>query len=105
MKPWTQDVVPAAGVALVCLGAALVKAVDVWGGVACVALGVVLLVALRALEYRAEAKDVANLQATVLRLEKALQGTTATADKAVKDAETALAAARVNRPTSQGLGY
>lgn len=105
MKPWTQDVVPAAGVALVCLGAALVKAVDVWGGVACVALGVALLVALRALEARAEVKDVANLKTAVLVLERALHGVTATADKAGKDAEAALAAARVNRPTARGLDY
>lgn len=105
MKPWTEDVVPGAGVALLASGVAIALHANAWGGVACVALGVVLLVALRALEYRAEAKDVASLKASVLVLEKALQAVTATADKAGKDAEAALAAARVNRPAARGLDY
>lgn len=105
MRPWTQDVVPAAGVALVCLGAALVKAVDVWGGVACVALGVVLLVALRALEYRAEDEDISRLKAVTVELLRDMKTLQAEHTTTAKNAEAALAAARVNRSTARGLDY
>lgn len=104
MKHWTSDVILGVGVGLIAAGVALATEVHVWGGVVCVALGVVLLLALRALEAwqaTAKAADVAQAVSDLTAKVKVLDAAHA---KTAEDASTALRAVRSPAPT-KGPAY
>lgn len=105
MKPWTQDVVPAAGVAMLPLGAGIAWRVDFWGGVAFAALGVTLLLGLALLDYLKARHEDDGRGKRLAEVEATLATLTPKVDKASKDAEAALGATRVNTPRASGLGF
>lgn len=103
MRHWTQDVVPASGVALLAAGVPVALLASVGGGVALSALGVALLAVYRALDFFAALGEVRTFASELATVKGALSEARAELDETTKKADTALRAASATRkPTTPG---
>lgn len=103
MRHWTQDVVPASGVALLASGVPVSLLASVWGGVALSALGVALLAVYRALDFFSALGEVRGLKVRVDAVEEEAARMKVQLDETTKTADTALRAASATRkPTTPG---
>lgn len=105
MKHWTHDVVPGAGVALLPAGVALSFGVHAWGGIACVALGVLLLAVCLALEVRATTLKALDVEGDVERLTKDVMELRTAQAKTAEDTATALRGLAASRVVPRAPGY
>lgn len=79
--------------------------VYVWGGVACIALGVLLLAVCLALEYRATTRKALDVEDEVERLTKSVMALEAAQAKTAEDAATALRGLAAARVVPRAPGY